>query len=152
MKQKKLGLIILLLAVCSVVTLVVAQNYNLKNDYAVEGYDVVSYFTNGEPLKGKTEYTHIHNKVKYKFASEENVAIFKKEPSKYIPQYGGWCAYAMGKNGEKVGVNPKTFEIGEDGKLYLFYNKFGTNTLKLWNNENPQKLKKAADKYWGEQQ
>ena len=55
----------------------------------------------------------------YYFSSEKNKAEFSQNPSKYKPQYGGWCAYAMGSNGEKVEVNPETFKL-IDGKLYLF--------------------------------
>ena len=64
-----------------------------------------------------------------------------------MPQYGGWCAYAMADKGEKVSINPKTFEI-RDGKLYLFYNSWGTNTLDLWKKENVKGLQKKADQNW----
>lgn len=47
----------------------------------------------------------------YKFSSNENKDTFVKNPSKYEPQYGGWCAYAMGSAGEKVEINPETFKI-----------------------------------------
>ena len=85
--------------------------------------------------------------VSYKFTSAEHLASFKKDPERYLPQYGGYCAYAMALKGDKVGVNPKTFLITDD-KLYLFYNKFGVNTLKKWENENPKELKEAADGYY----
>jgi len=71
---------------------------------------------------------------------------FKKNPSRYEPQYGGWCAYAMGKDGSKVEVDPETFKI-IDGKLYLYYNKFFNNTLKSWNKDEPN-LKAKADVNW----
>ena len=73
--------------------------------------------------------------------------MFQKNPKKYIPQYGGYCAYAIGKSSEKVSINPKTFEIRND-KLYLFYNSWGTNTLKPWKQETPEKLKNQADINW----
>ena len=120
--------------------------YYLKKGYIAEGYDVISYF-NKKPLEGNKKYQTIYDGVKFKFSSEKNLALFKENPTKYIPQYGGYCAYAIGKTGEKVGINPKTFEI-RDGKLYLFYNSWGTNTLKLWLKENPQQLKKQADINW----
>ena len=63
-----------------------------------------------------------------------------------MPQYGGYCAYAIAKDGKKVGVNPKTFEI-RDGKLYLFYNSWGVNTLKKWQ-EDAIEFQKKADKNW----
>ena len=69
-----------------------------------------------------------------------------KNPAKYEPQYGGWCAYAMGAKGEKVSVDPKTYKI-VDGKLYLFYNRLFNNTLEDWN-ENEAKLKNKADANW----
>ena len=82
----------------------------------------------------------------YFFINKENLERFKKNPNKYLPQFGGWCAYAMGDSGEKISVAPETFKI-IDGKLYLFYNKFFTNTLNSWN-EDEAALKKNADSNW----
>ena len=82
----------------------------------------------------------------YQFWSNENKEAFLKTPSKYEPQYGGWCAFALGSSGEKVEVNPATFKI-IDGKLYLFYNAFFNNTLKSWN-KNEANLKAQADNNW----
>lgn len=121
-------------------------HYNLSDKkMAISGYDAVSYFL-GEPLKGKSQFKVVHNNVTYLFANESNLNTFKEMPGKYEPQYGGWCAYAMGKTGEKVEVNPKTFKILDD-KLYLFYNKFFTNTLDTWN-EDEKNLKVKADENW----
>jgi YHS domain-containing protein len=120
--------------------------YNLKNGYVAEGYDVVSYFQQ-QVTKGNKQFTANFDGVKFQFSSKENLVIFNKNPTKYIPQYGGFCAYAIGKNGEKVSINPKTFEIRE-GKLYLFYNSWGTNTLELWQKEDPKKLQQKADENW----
>ncbi len=122
------------------------DHVNLKGGYAAEGYDVVSYFQNN-PLKGDKRYTAKFDGVSYKFASEENLKTFKENPSHYIPQYGGFCAYAIAKDGKKVGVNPKTFTI-TDGKLYLFYNSWGVNTLNKWNEEDPEALRVKADTAW----
>ncbi|CAM1350593.1 MULTISPECIES: YHS domain-containing (seleno)protein [Tenacibaculum] len=122
------------------------NNYNLKKGAVANGYDVVAYFNN-TALKGSKKITAKHDNVTFRFSSEKNLKAFKKEPQKYIPQYGGYCAYAIGKNGEKVSINPKTFEI-RNGKLYLFYNSWGTNTLKLWLKENPEELQKKADQNW----
>lgn len=122
------------------------NDYNTKKGYAIEGYDVVSYFKN-KPLEGKNIYTAEFDGVKFKFSSEENLTAFKKNPEQYLPQYGGYCAYAIGAKSSKVSINPKTFEIRNE-KLYLFYNAWGTNTLELWKNENTEALKKKADKNW----
>jgi YHS domain-containing protein len=122
------------------------QEYNTQNGFIANGYDVVEYFNNN-PEKGNKNFSTSFNGVKLKFSNKENLAIFKKSPKKYMPQYGGYCAYAIGKNAEKVTINPKTFEI-RNGKLYLFYNSWGTNTLKLWNKEGAENLQKKADQNW----
>jgi len=128
-------------------TAIVAQDQvNLKGGYAAEGYDVVAYFQN-DVQKGNKEISATHEGVNYKFHSVENLETFQKNPAMYVPQYGGFCAYAVAKNGEKVGVNPKTYTIS-DGKLYLFYNSWGVNTLEKWNEEGAETLQKKADVQW----
>jgi len=116
-----------------------------KSGLAVQGYDVVSYFS-GKAAKGDSDLRLKYKEAIYYFTTEENKQKFKINPSKYAPQYGGWCAYAMGDDGSKVAVNPKTYKI-VDGKLYLFYNKFGINTLNSWNKDE-ENLKIKADKNW----
>lgn len=121
------------------------NHLNLDNSIAVQGYDPISYFE-GKAVEGKKAISAKHQESIYYFFSEEHKKTFLKKPSKYAPQYGGWCAYAMGLNGEKVKINPETFKI-IDGKLYLFYNAFFNNTLKDWN-KNEKQLKVKADKNW----
>ncbi|MEW7280622.1 YHS domain-containing (seleno)protein [Aquimarina sp. 2201CG1-2-11] len=122
------------------------ENYNTSKSYVAKGYDVTEYF-NKKAVKGSNKFIATHDNVKYKFASQENLKKFKSNPNKYIPQYGGYCAYAIAINGEKVDINPNTFEIRDD-KLYLFYNSWGINTLKKWEKEDAVKLKKKADSKW----
>lgn len=122
------------------------ENYYLKKGYVAEGYDVVSYFKN-KPVEGKKAYTVTYDGAQFKFSSQENLDEFNSNPKMYTPQYGGYCAYAIGKNGEKVGIDPETYEI-RDGKLYLFYNSWGVNTLNKWNKEGAEDLKTKADKNW----
>ncbi len=121
-------------------------DYNTKKGYAANGYDVVAYF-DGKALIGSKEFSTKHDEVNYKFSSQENKNRFIANPAKHIPQYGGYCAYAVAKSGKKVSINPETFEI-RDGKLYLFYNSGRTNTLKLWTSEAPNQLQVIADKNW----
>jgi YHS domain-containing protein len=121
-------------------------NFNLSNKVAIQGYDPVAYFKQKKAVKGKKEFAVSHQGVTYYFANDADKAAFLKNPSGYEPQYGGWCAFAMGDYGEKVEVDPETFKI-IDGKLYLFYNKYLNNTLKSWNKDEVS-LKKKADTNW----
>ena len=121
-------------------------HYNIQKGAVAAGYDVVAYFKN-KTIKGSKKLTATFNGVTFRFTSKKNLETFQKSPKKFIPQYGGYCAYAIGKTGEKVSINPKTFEI-RDGKLYLFYNSWGTNTLELWQKEGAQKLQEQADLNW----
>jgi YHS domain-containing protein len=122
------------------------KNYYTKKGVVAKGYDVVSYFKK-EAKQGSKEISTEHDGVQFYFSSQENLNTFQKNPTQYIPQYGGFCAYAMGAKGSKVPINPETFEI-RDGKLYLFYNRGSTNTLKLWTEEGAEKLKEKADQNW----
>ena len=137
-----------LLAFLISLTYINAQSidYNLKKGYVAEGYDIVEYFKNKAIEGHKTFYT-IHDNVQYKFVSQENLNTFLKAPENYIPQYGGYCAYAIAIDSKKVSVDPETFEI-RDGKLYLFYNSWGINTLKKWKKNNVKGLQKKADQNW----
>lgn len=121
------------------------KHYNVKDGLALEGYDAVSYF-DGKPAEGKSNLTYSYKGLTYRFSTQANLAKFKSSPDTYEPAYGGWCAYAMGENGEKVKVDPETYKILE-GKLYLFYNFWTNNTLEKWN-KNQQKLKDSADRNW----
>lgn len=127
-------------------SLVAQNNYYTKKGAVAKGYDVVAYF-NKEAKQGSKEIATEFDGVKFYFSSQENLKTFKANPSKYVPQYGGFCAYAMGVKGSKVPINPETFEIRE-GKLYLFYNKGKTNTFSLWLKEGADDLKTKADKNW----
>ncbi len=117
-----------------------------KDGIALEGYDVVSYFE-GTPMKGEKGFASEFEGVTFWFANADHLMDFEKAPLKYLPQYGGFCAYAMGKSGEKVSVNPETYLIS-NGKLYLFYDTLFVNTLKKWNKEGPEALQQKADDNW----
>lgn len=147
--MKKISTLILLVVLSS---MAFAQSdalrkthFNLKKGVALQGYDPVTYFSS-EPLEGKEEFTTFFQGVTYLFASAANRDMFKRSPEKYEPAYGGWCAFAMGESGEKVKVDPNTYKI-VGGKLYLFYNFWGNNTLETWN-KNEATLKSTADRNW----
>ncbi len=97
-------------------------------------------------MKGSAANAFTHKNITYHFATPANLKAFQESPDKYEPQYGGWCAYAMGATGEKVEVDPETFKI-KDGKLFLFYHTFINNTLTKWNKDEPN-LHKKADASW----
>ena len=120
--------------------------YNLEKKIALQGYDPVAYFKQGKAIQGKATFVATYEGVNYQFSSQANKELFIKTPALFEPQYGGWCAYAMGSSGEKVEINPETFKI-IDTKLYLFYNAFFNNTLKNWN-KNEANLKTKAEVNW----
>jgi YHS domain-containing protein len=124
------------------------KHYNLENNVGLSGYDPVSYFVN-KPVPGEKSISFTYKGVIYYFLTEKSRAIFKSNPDKYEPQYGGWCAYALAKpDPEKMEADPLTFKI-TNGKLYVFYNSFGVNTKKRWTKKEPN-MKSTADKNWAE--
>jgi YHS domain-containing protein len=92
-----------------------------KNGLAVQGYDVVAYFTDGKPVKGNAQFVSSHAGGTYHFASAEHKAAFDKEPAKYAPQFGGYCAWAVSKN-SLAKIEPDAFQI-VGGRLLLQYDK-----------------------------
>ena len=122
-----------------------AQENLTSEKLAVSGYDVVSYHQN-EVAQGSSQYKVNHNEAVYFFKNEANQKEFKSHPEKYLPQYGGWCAYAMGKNGDTISINLEAYTL-EDGKLYLFYKNSFTDTRKKWLKNNTN-LKPKADSNW----
>ena len=123
-----------------------SESFNLEKKIAIQGYDPVAYFKQKKAIKGKKELSITYEGVIYNFSTKENKEIFTKTPAIYEPQYGGWCAYAMGSSGDKVEIDPETFKI-TDNKLYLFYNAYFNNTLKSWNKDE-KNLKVKADLNW----
>jgi len=81
------------------------------------GYDLVSYHTGKKPLPGNGNHVVVRDGVTYLFASEENKDAFSKAPERYLPAYGGWCAYGVSVGKKFVG-DPTVWEI-VDGRLYL---------------------------------
>jgi YHS domain-containing protein len=125
---------------------------NTMDGLALKGYDPVAYFTDRQPTKGADQYSFQWKGVTYRFASAENLQRFKADPEKYLPQYGGYCAYAMSLD-RIADIDPFRWAI-VNGKLYL---NNGFIAQHLWSvnksgnivsaNRNwPVYPKKAADK------
>ena len=138
-------LLLFFVFLCGTFLSLTAQQNLTNENLAVSGYDLVSYQQN-EVAEGSPQFKVLHNKAVYLFKNEANQKAFKSHPEKYLPQYGGWCAYAMGKNGDKVSINPEAYTL-EEGKLYLFYKTSFTDTRKKWIKNN-EKLKSKADQNW----
>jgi len=115
-----------------------------KNGIILNGYDAVAYVTVSKALEGNPEITAEHNEAIYQFVSEENRDLFVADPEKYVPQYGGYCAFAMAR-GKKVAVNGEAFHV-KDGKTYVNAN---LRIYKKWKKDIPGNIEKA-DKKWPE--
>lgn len=115
------------------------------DDVAVGGYDVVAYFS-GSATMGFEAYKEEYMGTIYYFSSKQNRKEFKKSPTSYLPQFGGYCAWAVAVKRKKLTTNPETFDI-VDGKLYLFFNgplNDGIfNTLIPWNKETTKLIGEA---------
>jgi len=125
------------------------KHYNVPTGKpAIDGYDPVAYFPEGggKPAKGGKKFAFTFRGVLYHFASQANLDAFKKEPKKFEAAYGGWCANAMGKTGEKVEIDPTSFKI-TDGKLFLFYKDFFNDTRANWSKDE-KSLHAKADTSW----
>ncbi len=87
---------------------------------ALQGYDPVSFFAEGAPVKGRPELSVRHGLATYHFSTEESRAAFEAEPSRYTPQFGGFCAWAVSR-GYTAKVDIDTWQV-VDGRLILNYN------------------------------
>jgi YHS domain-containing protein len=108
----------------------------------LKGYDPVAYFTDGAPVKGTKEFQYEWQGAKWLFASREHLVMFRENPEKYAPRYGGYCAYAVSRK-TTADIDPEAWAI-VDGKLYLNLNKDVQN---IWNKDRPGYINKA-DQNW----
>jgi YHS domain-containing protein len=108
----------------------------------LKGHDVVAYFTQGRHALGSPQFTSVHEGVSFRFASAEHKALFDKEPAKYLPQYGGFCANGI-VYGIPWGGDADTWRI-VDGKLYIFG---GAGSRDGFLIDVPGNIK-LADSYW----
>jgi len=115
---------------------------NVTDGLAIKGYDPVAYFTTGQPTPGLDTYTVRWQGVTYRFASAENQARFEADPAQYLPQYGGYCAYAMSLN-RIADIDPERWAI-VDGKLYL---NNGRSAYTLWSINKSGNIA-DADRHW----
>ena len=110
---------------------------------ALQGYDAVSYFDEEAPLKGSAAFNVRYQGYDYHFATAENAAKFEAEPAKYAPQYGGYCAWALGANDALAPTDPNVYKI-VDGKLYL---NNSPQVAEMWEKDIPGFIE-AADGFY----
>ena len=115
---------------------------SLFSDLALSGYDPVAYFTDGRPVAGRREYELEWDGATWRFASAEHRDLFRAEPERYAPRYGGYCAYAVAQ-GTTASADPENWTI-VDGRLYLNYN---TEVQRTWKQDIPGYIEKA-DRNW----
>ena len=115
---------------------------NVKDGVAVKGYDPVAYFNDGKPVKGSPEHIFKWQGATWQFVSEEHRSAFMREPTKYAPQYGGYCAFAISQ-GSIVDIDPNQWKI-VNGRLYLNANLVA---LTLWSHDPEGHIKKG-DANW----
>lgn len=112
------------------------------DDVALDGYDPVSYFSVGKPKMGMSDISYKWGGAIWQFTSKDHMQMFKETPSKYAPQFGGYCAYAVSIN-KLVSANPAYWEI-ENGKLYVNVN---AEAQKLFKKDLMSNINKA-EKNW----
>ena len=102
------------------------------------GYDVVAYFTESKPVEGKDKFQTEHLGADWYFSSQANLDAFKSDPDKYLPQYGGYCAWALSEGSLAKG-DPNHWTV-LDGKLYLNYD---AQVQNQWNADRDQHISRA---------
>jgi YHS domain-containing protein len=113
-----------------------------KSGLALKGYDPVAYFTENRPVMGNSQFVSTFNGARYQFASAANKSAFDANPSKYEPQFGGYCAYAASE-GHTAKIEPDAFEV-LNGRLLLQYDRDVREKF----NQDPQGRLKKADANW----
>lgn len=109
-----------------------------ENDVILAGHDAVAYFTDNKPVLGSPELTAAYNGAIYRFGSAENRDLFRSDPARYAPVYGGYCAYGTSV-GKKFLVDGKAFKV-VDGKLYVNMN---LKIYETWSKDIPGNIVKA---------
>ncbi|MEP1034616.1 YHS domain-containing (seleno)protein [Ekhidna sp.] len=148
-KISTLLLAISLISSCNTVDAPKDEIYNIEG-IALDGYDLVAYFAQGEAKKGVNQEVVNYNGISYQFSSTKNRRLFEENPEKYLPEYGGWCAYAVAETSTKMEPDPTQWQI-QDGQLILFTSSWMTKltgSLKEEWNQDPIDYEVRADANW----
>lgn len=111
---------------------------------AVEGTDVVAYFTQSRPVRGREEFQHEFGGALWRFTSAENRDLFAADPAKYAPQFGGYCAWAVSR-GYTAEIDPRAWRI-VNGKLYLNYS---LDVRERWERDRTENILRAERNWPG---
>ena len=130
------------LVALSMLTPAWAGDFFERDGVALRGHDPVAYFSDNKPVKGLAEHRAEHRGSTFYFASKANRDTFVADPTRYAPQYGGFCAFGM-SNGYKAATDPAAFKV-VNGKLYLNYNR---DVQTMWSADIPGFIVKA-DGHW----
>lgn len=109
---------------------------------SIQGYDPVAFFTEHKPVRGVQQFHSEYNGAKYFFASADDKAAFDKEPAKYEPQFGGYCAYGVSR-GSRAPIKIEAWQIVND-RLLMQYDL----DIKGEFNKDQQGTLKKADQNW----
>ena len=123
-------------------TLVLSAIPSAAREPALEGYDPVAYFVLGKPVRGLASLETVHAGELYRFSSEENRNLFRQDPAKYIPQYGGFCAWAAA-HGYLYPASPLAFTV-HHGRLFVNANFDVARKF----NQDKDRLIERADRNW----
>ena len=115
-----------------------------RGDLALQGYDAVAYWTSGQPTKGSNSFEHRWKDAVWRFSTAANRDQFAKDPARYAPEFGGYCAYAVSR-GYTADIDPNAWRI-VDGRLYLNYSK---RVQKLWEEDVPGNIAKGRQNWPG---
>ena len=117
---------------------------NFTGNLALDGYDPVAYVTDGKPVKGLPQLTTTWKGAVWRFASAEHRDVFMKDPERYAPQFGGYCAWAVA-HGYTADGDPEAWKI-VDGRLYLNYSK---RVQRRWEQDIPGYIAKGQANWPG---
>lgn len=140
--MRNAAVVLMILLALSTVALAKELNNLDASGVALQGYDPVAFFTDNRPVRGDQQFHTQYHGATYYFASAEHKATFEKEPAKYEPQFGGFCAYGTSR-GKTVPIKIEAWQI-VNGRLLMQYDL----DVKDKFNSDPQGNLNKADKNW----
>lgn len=110
--------------------------------YAIQGFDPVAYFREGQPLAGSDDYRLMWHKAIWRFSTAQNMAMFERNPKRFAPQYGGYCARTLAM-GQIESSTPQAWVLRDD-KLFLMHSETDRD---LWQSD-PARYIAMANSHW----